>query len=456
MSYTQNNRQYLYLIIPLLLLIIISAADGHLSTLVATTVAYTVLLRSTMGIRNKFARNGGIKLFGIVFSLYLISSYIASFSFLQGNYFFVKDPVKYINMFASTNSWSFDDFLFDLYHNYFEFGDNNPLYNHTLLFWSYMANKFLDGTSVFYMTLLQTFFGVLTSIEIYKIFVNHFDVRKAVRYSCAFALLSLFHIYSTVIIRDVIIAYFYVLGFRIVMREPKISDIFLLIFIFVVITGIRFYTGLFFVVIIMFWLQKMFFLSKYVKYKVLLIPIIIVALVMVGASFFSSFLLEQTFEEIHVYEEMSEEGGNMSNALRELPLGIKHISLMLLSQLGLNAFGLFKNAETFSHIYLAFLNSIYLIFSFVIFYGLMFFIFFDGYLKKIKKDFVWLLVISLLFIMLNVSAHMDVRRCMGVIPYIYFLYIYYQKSNSINKWHNVNKVLTLIAILFNFIYFIVR
>ena len=107
----------------------------------------------------------------------------------------------------------------DLYKCYFEFSDSNLLYNAYLNVMAVFANTKLDGMTVFGMTLLQTVWGILSSIVLFRILTRHIEVDKAFRYTLIFSLCSLFLFYSTVIIRDIIICFLYLCAFDIVDRK---------------------------------------------------------------------------------------------------------------------------------------------------------------------------------------------------------------------------------------------
>lgn len=433
-------------------LLVVGIFDGHTSSMVAMLFMFLCGLLSVNSIKFQAGRSNGDKVFGIVFSVYVISALIASISFRDGKYFYVVDSMKYIQEYGNISIWSWDYTLSILSQTYFLFADNNGLFNQSLAAWAYIANHYLDGTTVFYLTLFQTIFGVLAILEVYKIFLLYFEPQKAVKHACLFALLSLFHIYSIVIIRDIVIAYFYMLGLRRIMSKPKILDIFVLLFVMIVTIGVRLYTGLFFGAFIMFWLYKLLQDKKYSGLKFLFVPIILLGIFFVGSSFLSSVLIENTAGQIEEYDELYSETSGIAGRLRNLPIGVSQVIILFFSQLPLDGLQILLTSRSFSNFYLGILVVLYQIFGFVVFYGLMYFCFSKEYFKRMDPNEKWILIIMLVFISITLSTHIDVRRSMEAIPFVYLFYMICSEKYSEHKWHKVNKILIAIGAMIMFAY----
>lgn len=446
----------MWYIVALLAILIVGTFDGHFSSVFAMFLLFILGFCSVNFRKNGVDKQYGSKVFGLIFLVYVFSAFIASRSFLNGQSFYVVDSAKYIAEYGKISIWSLDNAISTLNNTYFLLADNNGLFNEGLALWSYIGNHYFDGSSIFYMTLFQTLFGVLASLEIFKIFLLYFNPNKAAKYSCLFALLSLFHIYSIVIIRDIVIAYFYMLGLRIILEKPKFSDIFFLIIVMVVTMGIRLYTGLFFGAFIMFWIYKLVQNKKYSFLKYLMVPIFILGVAFVSASVVSSVLMENTVGQIEEYDELYSETSGWATRLRSLPMGVRQMAILLFSQLPIDGFSFFPNAKSFSNFYLASLNAIYQLFGFVIFYGLMYLCFIKGFFKKMTTNDRWILVIMLIFIAITLSTHIDVRRSMEAIPFIFLYYIIYKDKCNSKTWAKVNKYCIVIGIMMMIAYTIIR
>ena len=446
----------MWYIIAFAALLFVSILDGHLSSMVVMFIAL-VLGGMSIGLKkDKQERIQGNKVFGAIFAIYTLSSFISSRSFLNGQAFYVADSIKYITDYGDVNSWSWDLFFSTLSETYIGFADNNGLYNEGLSLWAYIGNHYLDGTTVFYLTFLQTLFGILASLEIYKIFLIYFGPRKAAKYTIIFAVLSLYHIYSIVIIRDIVLSYFYLLGLRRILSKPKVSDIFILLLVMLVTMGIRLYTGLFFGTFIMYWLYKLIQDTKYAHLKIIIVPLAFFGVAFLGATLAVSVIMEGAEGELEHYDELYAASSGLAGKLRTLPVGIRHIAILLFSQLPLDDLSRFSIANSFSNYYMSILVIVYSIFGFVIFYGLMYLCFFKGYFKIMSSDNKWVLIIMLLFIAITLSTHIDVRRSMEAIPFIYLFYILYYERINAKVWFSVNKFLIAFGFVIMFAYAFVR
>ena len=426
----------MYIVFALVVLLVVNLLDRSMATLVSSLIIFGLCLWSSSMGKTNDARGNGRKVFGVVFPIYLVSAYIFSLSFANGGFFYVNDPQRYLIRFMSVHTWSWDYFWDSLYECYFMFSDSNALYNSTMDGIAFIGNTYLGGATVLYITLVQTFFGILCSLEVYKIFTNYFTPKESSKYAIIIALLSCFMMYSCVIVRDIVIAYFYILGFRVVLKECSVSDIIKLGLYFVILIGLRLYSGLFFGVIIMFWVYKLA-KSRNTVMKILIIPIALAAGIFLVSSFLSQGIVEQTEEEMEIYDELSAERGNMSNRLRELPPGISHFALILFSQARLDPYAHLRIAESFSNYYMSLDSVIISFFTFITFYALLFYLFIKGGYGKLSADDKMLFWISILFLALNTS-HIDIRRMMGVLPFLYLLYARFNKIYPRRVALNVN------------------
>ena len=444
----------MYILFALIALVVVNVLDGSLATLVSSLIIFGLCLwSSSRGETNDIKRNGH-KVFGIVFPIYIISAYIFSLSFADGGYFYVNDPQRYLQRFMNVHSWSWSYFWDSLYQCYFMFSDSNALYNNVMDGIAFLGNTSLGGATVFYLTLVQTFFGILCSIEVYKIFTGYFTPKQSSKYAIVFALLSCFLMYSCVIIRDIVIAYFYILGFKVILKECKGTIILKLALYFVIIMGVRLYSGLFFGVIIMFWVYKLA-KSRNTSLKVLIVPIALAAGIFVVSSFISQGIMEQTEEEMEMYDELSAERGNISNRLRELPPGVSHIALILFSQARLDPYEFLRIAESSSNYYIALDAMILSFFTFITFFALLYYLFLKGEYGKLSSDDKILFWISILFLALNTS-HIDIRRIMGVLPFLYLLYARFNNMYPKQTARNVNLVMFGAYFVLTLGYFMIR
>lgn len=428
------------------LLIIINILDASYSTMFASSIVYIIGLLYSFTV-DKNNRYQSVKLFLTIYSVYLISAYIFSFSFHDGNYFLMSDPLSYIEEFSIIRDNSIEFYLDYFYDCYFNLADNNALHNSYVRLSVLFAKSYLDGGGVLYLTLMHTLFGILSCTVLYKILLKYFTSRDAYKYALLFGVFSLFHFYSAVILRDIIIAFLYLLVLKIILEPFSYRGLFKLIILLLITWGIRLYSGLFIVVFILYYIYVSLGNSKY---KPIIVPLFIS--VFIGIIISSNMVIEQSLEEIRYYQEFSTErvmaSEGLSSYLINLPIGIKQIVLTLYSQFHpFPPFSPLLSASTFSQFYMSILVFIYSVWWAFIFFPLLIYLFFKGAFKKIKLEFRLLFIIALIFIMVN-TAHIDVRRMMPVYPILYLIYLFIKKYIITQSYYK--KVNYLIAFVFLF------
>lgn len=398
-------------------------------------------------------RSSGLNLLAVVFSVYASVAYIASLSFSSNESFYVSDSMRYIESYINRTSFYYSQQ--DFYDCYFNFSDTNLLFNAYLNEMAMIMNKYLGGMTVYGMTLCLTIFGVLSSLILYKIFLRHLDEKVAYRQVLLFTLCSHFFLYSTVIIRDVIICFLYLIAFDIIDRKFSLKGLLMLFAVVLLSWGVRLYSGVFLISFIWYYLYtKMSSKSaKFIgKFLAVLFGVIIVVAI-IGSS-----LMEQTTEELEVYEELSQarSSGGIVSRLMKLPPGISHLCVVFFTMIRpLPPFSSFVGVESFSNFSIATLSFISGFFWFVCFYTYVFLAVFNHQLKKLDFNKILLLGIVFLFLLANAS-HPDVRRMLPVFPVIYLLmseaFIDPNNIKSVKKYKNALIVgfLTLGFVLLGF------
>lgn len=432
--------------IAFLVVLLLAVVDGAGS---AVMLIFTLLLGMLfcMTLPQK-QRSSGFNLLAIVFSIYVSVAYMASLSFSSNGSFYVSDPQRYIS--TNLSSTSFKYTMEDLYDCYFGFSDSNLLYNAYLNVVALIMNNHLGGMSVFGLTLCQTLFGILSSVVMYRIFLRHFDAKFAFRQVLLFSLLSPFLLYSSVIVRDICICFFFLLAFDVVDRKFSIWGVIQLALIMLLVWGIRLYSGLFISAFIWYYLYKYLHKSSLKPFGTIISVILgIAALLMI----FSSSLMEQTTEELASYEELSMErsDGGITSKLMTLPSGVRHVSIVLFAMIRpLPPFDVYSQVESFSNFVISTLALVSGFFWFVCFYSYVGLFIFNHQLKRMKSESVLFLAICFLFLMGN-AVHPDVRRMTPVFPALYMLFsLGMIESQNINKVSLYKEILTSTYIIIAF------
>lgn len=398
----------------------LSLIDGSGSTALILATTLLIGFHFCFSLPGKHKKDGFL-LFSIVFSIYTSIAFIVSLSFSGQGYFYVSDSMRYIADYMSRTSFHYD--LQDLYDCYFSFSDTNLLFNAYLNEMAMMMNKHFGGMTVYGMTLCLTMFGVFSSIVMYRIFLRHFEEKYAFRSVLLFSLCSPFFLYSTVIIRDIVICFLYLVAFDIIDRKFSIKGLMALFVVMLLAWGVRLYSGIFVGVFIWYYIYVNIRTTSFkVLGTVFSVLIGIIAIVAV----LGSALLEQTTEELMKYEEMSmerSEGGFVSR-LMSLPPGISNICIVLFTMIRpLPPFSVYEGVASFSNFTISSLALISGFFWFVSFYTFVLLAVFNHQLKKMSLEKILLLGICLLFLLVN-AAHPDVRRMLPVFPVLYLLLSY--------------------------------
>jgi len=408
-----------------LVIIIINILSGELSTLFLSIIIYIVGLLYSIKVPTE-KRNYSIKLFFVVYTVYVISAYIFSISFQNGQHFLLSDPLSFIERSNFYNP-NYDNFS-ALYNSYIGFSDSNELYNLYLKYMVFLGNNYLGGTNIFYITLLHSCFGILSSAVLFRVLLLSFNDRKAYYYTLIFSIFSVIHFYSSVIIRDIIILYFYLLGLEIVIQRFSKKRLIFLIFYCIVILGIRLYSGLYFFTFIILYIYIHLKESRFRFISMLLFFLFLVLIILS-----SQFLLDLSINELNIYDQYSttrsQDLGGLSSYLINLPNGIKQIVLTLYSQFHpFPPYAPLKDASTFSQLYMSSVVFLYSIFWAFIFFPLLVLLFSKHCFLKMSLLDKLLLIISIMFITIN-TIQIDIRRMMPVYPILYMIYLKVRYEN---------------------------
>lgn len=438
------------------LVILLGFLDGSLaSTTAGLLILVVTAFYSRIGDRDAF--NQRMKLALAVLCVYMICSFIFSRSFEDGKFYIVSDSMRYIDFYGKRIQFYMDkSYFIDCYYG---LSDSNVLFNATLLGWCIVGNTLLGGTTVFYITLLQTLFGILGIITVFRILNIYFKPEEALKYTFIFACCSLYLFYSCVVIRDIVISFFYILAIEIVLKEYRNRNLILLCVFMLIVWGLRLYSGFFYSIFIALYLYMHAQNSKYKGIAIFFfIAVSCVAVIFIA----ESAAMDQTFEELEYYEDMtsgSEEAkGGLIATLYKLPLGLKQLSIMLYSQMApFPSFSvLMRPIESFSQLVMTADIIVYEFFWFFIFYIL---------LCSVVRNHVWggfsmtekfLIVIAIIFLLANTS-HPDIRRMMPVYPIIYLLFLkskYYILPAS--DYVTNKNIMAVVYFLLSFIYLAIK
>lgn len=400
------------------IIILLSVLDNSIATLIISTGMYVigavfVVLYQRENLKKNFL------FYNIVFSVYFTLAFIVSSSFSVRDFFLVSDPSRYIESFINSTgvSWGREDIV----SCYLDYTDSNALYNAYLDNVAVFVNKSLGGITVYGLTICNTIWGVLSSVVLFRILTRRLDLNRAFRFSLVFAFCSLFLFYSTVIIRDIIICFLYLVAFDIVDQKFKLSGVIKLLLLIFLTWGIRLYSGLFLIVFFGYYFYKVLYNSALRPVATFVFAILLVSM---SGFILASDIVSQTMDEMQLYTEFASEqsAGGMVSKLQSLPPGISHLSIALFMMIGpLPPLNSYIGVQTFSHFVMSTMRIVAAFFWFVLFYSLFYKLFIKKYIAKLPFDRIVLLLVCLVFIFANTS-HPDVRRMLPVFPIIFVQY----------------------------------
>lgn len=411
-----------------------------------------------MHLTNKFERIILLNLLCMIIAIYMITAIFTSNCFADGNYFLVTDPLDYFSL-LNLKEMDWDPGL-RLASCYLLLSDGNELHELFVRYCILFSNNYLDGASVIYLTLINVFWGVLACAAVYRILTMIMPPTKAYRYTLIFALLSPFHIYSTLFVRDIIIAFFYAHAIEIILKTFKLRNLILLFLMAFIVWGIRLYSGLFLFSLILYYVFVSFAKTRILRYFAISLSLIMFVAIVPNIK--SSAVYASSSDQLERSKAFSDEHSSesgLSRSLEKLPTGAKEISMCLFTQMmPFPCYIAIPRAETISQLYVSIFFGIFGIFWYMVFYGLLFMIFiYSGYKALSFNEYLLLSVIAI-FLVLNL-AHVDVRRIMCIYPLIYYLYFKIQiiiKKRKKHKMMVMNKALLVLYIFLVSVYSIVK
>lgn len=279
-----------------------------------------------------------------------------------------------------------------------------------------------DGYNQMLVFLSTVLIACLYAILMYKLLLLKISENRAYKYTILYVLCSPIILYSFVGLRDIHIAFLFLIGIYIVLSEKKmIKGILMLIIIDILIYTFRIENGHFFILLILYYIY-----IKLKTYKIIRIVLIVGAFLFGSALMFD--ILSDAAETLDTYTEYTKSHANadgMAMVILNLPSPIKEFACFILSQIfPIPPWSSFE-VKTINGVYsfvIACLTTIKTMFwCYVIFSSVRFLM-----IKKIRNVFInkynIILLISFLYIALCSTEYYEVRRLMCVYPIIYACY----------------------------------
>lgn len=432
----------MYIFIPFILSFILAIFDGSMGSFVLLMpfLAISNIIVNTTSKVPKYIKNN---FWTIICTAYMLFAFIGNFSFQNHQYHVVFDPSHYIVDYIGTRVFPKD--VFDgIIASYKGLVDDNILYHYILCYMNAVA-YYCGGVTVYSMTIIQTGFGIMTASLVFKILSNY--SRKAFLHSLLYSFFGFLLFYSGVIVRDIIITFFYTWAISIVLKKFSLKGLLTLVLIVSITVGLRIYSGFFLVLIIGYYLYIILCEKNLQK---IAIPLIAILILYALSYIVSSIIIKQTSEELALYEEMSafNSNGGVLSHLQRLPPGIRQVAIMFFSMIKpLPPFSLFIGTESFSNFVLSLILTISFWWWYFVFYITVIGLLYKKKYKLFNYREIYLLLLTLVFLLANM-AHPDIRRMMPMLLVIYIVYIRIIEQNNSLQWIMNTKRILFIMYLF--------
>lgn len=310
-----------------------------------------------------------------------------------------------------------------------------------------IAHNYFDGNHLLLQFLGSTLFGVLSSVILYKILNLYVESNKAYKYTLIFMFLSIFNYYSYNLIRDVVIAFFFICGIYFSLNSKYKRSIRNLLLMFLcnwLVFELRVESGLIYALMTLYVV-----FNTFKKNKILLLVFGLMSVVFAG--FMLAVRIDSLLMSFNNYSDFTTDSinnneGGLSQYAYSLPPVIKEITIAFLSQI--QPFPSWLNVISANNPYQVLhglLQIIYSFFWFVIFLSILKWLIIDKKISTLRTELKVLLVILFIFLVSN-SVNMSLRRIIGFYPFIFLIYIYLKEKEI--SCDNFKKVTLLCVIIY--------
>ena len=288
-----------------------------------------------------------------------------------------------------------------------------------------IANSFFDGNHLLLQFLGTTFFGILTSVLVFKILNIYIEPKKSFKYTLIFMFFSVFNFYSFQLLRDIPIAFFYTCGIYIILSQSlrnKYLKLVLMILLTVLIWQLRFEHGLFFSLLVLGYCFKIFKNNKKI-----LVLITMFSLMVLASLFFNH--VSRLTSRMDMYSEFTQNSidskeDSFAKYIYKLPPIAKEIGVIANSQIQPFPSWLLLESSLNTYKFIeGLLQILYAFFWFIIFFSLCKWIVFERRVLVFKNEILVLSILCLIFLIANTS-NMTLRRIIVFYPFIFLLYVW--------------------------------
>ena len=381
---------------------------------------------------NKQYRQYAFKIFYIVFSVYTLLALSNYYGWCYNWSDFINygnDQYFFLNITENYSNTPISQIIQDcfVYRVHLE----NEGYVFYIASLARLATYLGDGNHLMLQFLGSVLFGSLSSIILYRLLSFYVTNKASFHYGLLFMMFSVFNYYSIVLLRDIVIAFFFLCAFLIIAKGFSFTRLITLVIIDIVMLQLRFENGVFFLLFPVFIVY-----DKLKKYKIVFIAIITIV-ILIAFSFLiqSMTTILQTGE---MYKEFTRDSAlavdnSLGKYIWQLPSPIKEICIIINSQIQpFPSWFELTTATNFFNAIIGLLPILYGFFWYTIIFAIIKWILFQKQYKYVEHKLNLVSLLCLLLLIGNIS-NMNIRRIMCVYPCFYLFYVIVRERQLVSR-----------------------
>jgi len=452
-----KNLFFLVVVNLLLSIGLLGEQEGLISTYIMVNSFLLVgVIFIKLNFNNKFFIQT-FKIFKISFLSYLFFVIITNFLYVQNplnEYFVHSDQTTFYrySIQLSVYDWSslfaviFDD-------NQFLFRNNAGA---VFLFTAITKiSKLLDGTNIIIMKSLIVLFGSLIPPFIYNLLCLNNNIKKPFVYTLFFIFLSHNFFFSTILLRDIIISFFFIWLIYLTLKIFSYKNLLVSIFIVFTTVTLRPASGLFmFLLLIAYIFNNLYAISSINRRTYVISAFLLLSAISTYFIYEINSRIELSITSMRNYQYKSEiyEDG-LRNRVNALPIYISTPANFLLSQmLPFPYYGHLSGQKNNEENIFRIVESNAGFFWFTVWVFIVFTFFKKILFKNLELIYKVLFIIAIIFIVGN-TVEINIRRTMAVYPILYII-----SCNGINlltksDFRNISFISILLYLTLHIIHF---
>lgn len=312
----------------------------------------------------------------------------------------------------------------------------------------FLAEHYFDGNHLLLQFIGTAIWSGMSSLLLYKIFLLYFHKKIAYIYAIQFALLTVSFAYSFMLLRDIIIAFFYLWVFYIILKKFHLVGILKILLIILIVWQLRLEHALFLLVFLIYYIYYGLKINKIFLW----ISIIGLggALIVLFSRFFISALATVDRYGTRSESKALEVSDSLGKSLYNLPSPIQEMAFFITSQIRpFPSWNSLSNSSGFYDGIVSFLPIVYTLFWFVVVFSLLKMLIVHKVYQNISKELNMLLLICGLFLFIVSLGSSDARRIMAVYPIVFLFYAFGQSKmkKSQNKKMKIEAIFSYLLLI---------